>query len=564
MLLYIRQEGLTKVPVFGSLLVVRGQLNAVPPPLNPGVFNYQEYLAVQGICCQAFITADQLGFAGTEAGFPIKMLAKDVRSWALTQIEKYVEGDQERAIVSSLVLGYRESLDNDLVQAYSTAGTMHVLAVSGLHVGILYLFLKFIFQTWRRNPKLKWLSFLGTLLVLWSYALVTGLSPSVMRAAWMFCMIDAAFLLKRKTSIYNTLALAAFGLLVLDPNMLWTVGFQLSFLAVLGIVYLQPRLSAWYVGDNKIVRKIWDLLAVSLAAQFATFPLGLYYFGQFPTYFFLTNLVVVPLVFFILALGFGMLLFSLFSSSIAAAAGWLLNGLVGFINRIVFTAEAFPYSRLTTHITELQLWLLASGLLLLLLFFHFRKLRQALAMFFFFGFLITSLLVRTYQQKEQRKLIVYQIPGYSILQLIEGRKEFFMADADLPSSQIRYQVQPNRASHGLLTGNNTDILQQDFHPAFESGAGYSLIVWRGLKIVKVDRELADLCPQNSPLKVDYILLTHNAVKDLATINCYFKGGTLLIDGSNQRFVEKKLKQQAEKLNLPYHLTSQKGAFELNL
>ena len=560
LMLYIRKDSLQYIPSFGDRLLVKMDPAEIPAPLNPNSFNYREYLATKGICCQAFVRPEQLYLLSHSPG-GVRALALEVRQWASFQIDQYLSGEQETGIANALVLGYRELLDDEITKAYSVAGAMHVLSVSGLHVGFIFFFLQLLFKPWRRNPWLKWLGFVLSLLVLWSYAFVTGLSPSVLRSVIMFSMVLFALQLKRRSGIYNTLALAAFIMLLYDPFMLWSVGFQLSFLAVFGIVYLQPRFAAWYQGNNKAVRWLWNLLAVSLAAQLITFPLGLYYFGQFPTYFFLTNLIVVPASGFVLGLGFLLLACSQVSTVLATGVGWLLEFIISLINKVVFTAEMLPYSSMETSLSELQLALLILFLLTMLLFLHHRKFFQATLAFMAGVVLLSAFMQEVYRHKNQKKLLLYHIPGYSALQLVEGRQEYLHFPDELSDQQRAYTLRPNRLMMGL---GGVRAAEKSFEPAIRKGAEYDLLAWEGLSIAYVHSSLQSPCHQLAPLQVDYLILSRNAVKDLERLSCRFSFERLLIDGSNQKYIQNRLQQQAETLNLPYYLTSEEGAFELNL
>ena len=560
MLLYIGKDSLVSPPGYGDRLLVKMKVSKVPEPLNPNGFDYKGYLETKGICCQAFIPSVNVRhIAEGEKGLVGHAIA--VREWASRQLTKHIDGEREEAIAHALLLGYRELLDEETNQAYATAGAMHVLAVSGLHVGVLYLFLNLLFRSWRRHPFARWAGFGLSVLLLWSYAFVSGLSPSVLRAVIMFTFVAFGVQLKWHSGIYNTLAIAAFLLLLYDPFMLWAVGFQLSFLAVFGIVYLQPRFAAWYTGDNWFLRRAWDLLAVSLAAQLATFPLGLYYFGQFPTYFFLTNLLVVPAASLMLGLGFFFLLSSLLSQPVAAVAGWLLEGVIIWVNKVVFVAEWLPFSAINISLTAMQLALLSFFLLAAILLMHSRQFVHGLLTAGLGLLLLVSCFFQLNQQKQRRKLLLYHMPGYSALQLIEGRKEYLHVPEALPGGQLSFILRPNRLAMGLASGK--EQARAGFRPAMEQIENYDLLIWRGLTLAYIHSPLPQPCLQQQPLRVNYIIVARNAVKDLHLLGCYFTAGKLLIDGSNQNYVQKRLQQEAETLNLPYHLTSEAGAFELN-
>lgn len=561
LMLYIRKDSLLTIPAKGDRLLVKMAPAEIPEPLNPNAFNYKAYMETLGICCQAFVTAADVQQVG-KAPVGLKGLALKVRQWATRQLAAHIGGEQEEAIANALLLGYRQLLDEEINQAYATAGVMHVLAVSGLHVGFLYLFLQLLFRPWRRHPWLKWVGFGLSLLVLWSYAFITGLSPSVLRAVSMFSFIAFAVQLKRHSGIYNALGMAAFVLLLYDPFMLRAVGFQLSFLAVFGIVYLQPRFSGLYGGNNRFVKKLVDLFTVSLAAQLATFPLGLYYFGKFPTYFFLTNLLIVPAASLMLGFGFLFLLSSLVSQTAAAGLGWLLGQLVHLVNKVVFAAERLPFSSITSSLTAAQLWLLMLFLLAVLLLFHDKKFYQSLLATALGVALLASLFYQAYEQKQQQRLVLYHMPGYSALQLADGRQEYLYSPSALPEQQLKFTVRPNRVALGLASGKELHA-PASFEPAVVHTASYNLFVWRGYSLAYVHAPLPEPCTQTAPVKLDFVVLAGNAVRDLGLLSCYFKADKLLIDGSNQIYVQKMLQQQAETLNLPYYLTSGAGAFELN-
>lgn len=564
LMLYIKNQEPGKEPALASILLIKARLNTVPDPLNPAVFNFKEYMSAKGINYQAFVDADMIRVLDGAGHNDLKAWSGIIRDQASATLEKYLPGRQEADIVKAMVLGVRESLDDEIMQAYATAGVMHVLAVSGLHVGFIYAFLNLLFRYWRRDGYGRWLSFACVLLVLWSYAFITGLSPSVIRAAFMFSMLDLGLKMKRKNSIFNTLAVAAFALLVYNPYNLRAVGFQLSFLAVGGIVYMAPKINAWYKGNSKYIDKVWGIMAVSIAAQIATFPLGLYYFGQFPTYFFITNLLVVPAAGFILLLGFVLLLLSLLSSTLALAVGFLLNGVMRMINGFVLFSEKLPYSKLQGAIGEFQLFLLFGGIFSILLLLRFKTFPWAVASSFSCVLFMGSLLYHSSSLKEQGKMAVYHIPGYSALHIIEGGDEFFMADEDLPEERFRFQVQPHRRALGLVSGRKENEVGTDFKAALLKESNYNLLVWRGISLVTVHAPLTFSLPARAPVKVDYLLITHNAVNDLKELRKYFKPGMLLIDGSNKQYLLKRLQQQAEELNLLCHITAEKGAFVLEI
>lgn len=308
----------TAAPQYGQVWLVRGHPDWSKPPLNPGEFDYRRYLEYQQVYHQQFLHPDQYRVLGMAPGSLLRALSYRAARVLDGVFRHYIHRPREYALASALVLGIKDDIDDETKQAYASTGTTHIMAVSGLQVGLLFGALTWLLKRLFGAARgFRWWSAGLGLAVIWSYAFVTGLSASVLRATVMFSFIIVARAWGRQSSIFNTLALAAFALLVYDPYLVADVGFQLSFLAVLSIVYLQPRIahlldaSAWFDNQRRpwqprpvqalwrggawAAAATWQATALSLAAQVATFPLGLYYFHQFPLSFLFSNLVAVPI-----------------------------------------------------------------------------------------------------------------------------------------------------------------------------------------------------------------------------------------------------------------------------
>ena len=354
---YVPLIDTTKI-VKGDLLLVYGVPNEVNGPANPGEFNYKNYLVYNRIHHQDYLGEDFV-IIGHKPSSLIVRISDRLRTYCAENIETYISDSDARAVILALSLGVKDELDNELVQAFSATGVMHVLAVSGLHVGIIYLLLFNVFRKLGLTKKrYRWLMAILSILLLWFYALLTGLSPSVLRAVTMFTFVALRRALFRKGNIYNTLAASAFVLLWFNPYLIMSVGFQLSYLAVFGIVYLQPKLYALWSTDVWILDRIWAISCVSIAAQLATGPLSVLYFHQFPTYFLVSNLFIIPAAFISLLGSLLMMLLSLIPIA-ARGVGWLLNEFVSLVNRLVFWVSQFPESTINgIHLDILQTWLM--------------------------------------------------------------------------------------------------------------------------------------------------------------------------------------------------------------
>jgi competence protein ComEC len=296
LIVYVRRSTTAFPYQYGEVLTLPMQkVKPVSPPQNPDEFNYKRYLAFNNIYFQAYLEESEFFPAWINEGNQVRKWVYDVQQYFKAVLLKCIGSQNETGVAEALLYGYDDDIDTETVQAYSNTGTLHVLAVSGMHVGIIFMILGLFLRFMDKTRQLKIAKGIIILIALWLYSLLCGLSPSILRATVMFTFIIAADLLNVRSSVYNTLAASAFVLLCIDPNMLANVGFQLSYLAVIGIVFFQPYIYDWYTAPNRVMDEIWKITAVSLAAQLVTCPIGLLYFHQFPNCFLFSNLIIIPL-----------------------------------------------------------------------------------------------------------------------------------------------------------------------------------------------------------------------------------------------------------------------------
>lgn len=258
-----------------------------------GELDYPAYMKKKGFCAGAYVPAQDWKFLPEGKRFSLKVLADRLGTSCANVFERYVEEEESRALVSALILGRKDFMDADMKTQFASAGVAHILAVSGMHVGIIYAVLGFLLCWMKAGVFWPVLKECLLILFLWAYALLTGLSPSVVRAVLMFSLAAFGRCLSRKTSIWNLLFCSAFLMLCVKPSYISDVGFQLSYVAVASILWLMPvfqRISAWK-------SPVASLIFLSLSAQLGTAPLSVFYFHQFPNYFLLSNLLLTPLVF---------------------------------------------------------------------------------------------------------------------------------------------------------------------------------------------------------------------------------------------------------------------------
>ncbi len=309
--------------------------SSIKPPnqsVNPGQFNYAEYLESKGVFYMGF--ADSVVVDHLKGDRRFIHFIRQVQMDLVSVFERSLMGDREKEVASALILGFRQSLDKDLKASYADAGVVHILAVSGLHVGIIYLVLQYILLGWMPSRYKKNIGITLVLLFLWGYAAISGFSPSVLRATTMFSFIAIGKSIDRYNSIYNNLAASAIVLLLINPSILFEVGFQLSYAAVVGIaLFFKPIHDLW-IPKSKWLDKIWSIAVVSFCAQLMTFPLSVFYFHQFPNYFMVSNLCIIPLTGVTIYSGLIALLFS-WVPYLGEIIFWIPQGFIWTLNFIV-------------------------------------------------------------------------------------------------------------------------------------------------------------------------------------------------------------------------------------
>jgi competence protein ComEC len=530
----------------GDKLVVSTQFAAPKNKGNPEEFDYVSYLHRQGINATAYAKKGDWKKIGENTAFSVRRKASESRAYLLNVYKRYGIHNDEYGVLAALTLGYKNALSEELREGYSVAGGMHVLAVSGLHVGILYVILAFLFAPLSRWKNGKVLASLLVLTFLWGYAFITGLSASVVRASIMFSLINLAKLSRHKAQIFNTIFLSAFVMLLFNPNYLYDVGFQLSYSAVLGIVYFQPKFSRLFFFKNKLLRWSWELVCVSVAAQLVTFPFGLYYFHQFSTYFLLTNFLVIPAASVII---YGaIILFILSPISFAGnIVGFLLNYVLKALNTSVLFIESLPFSALHTWINEWQLFLLFLVILLMAVYVAIPKfftLQTALLSAILF---LLIALVNDFRSYTKQELIVWNINKATCISMKKNGECFVYSTDSARSMTVmeNYLLKNNvKAVHFL---DNNSPLYQD---------GFLSYQGKSIYIAITDSVFSKIT--NFPLEIDYVLIGGKIKAYPSRLYQIFSPKTIVFDADVPEWLIKKYK--VEKKTGQLYAIKQQGAF----
>jgi competence protein ComEC len=343
LLLYFRKDSLLPCPRYGQQIFFAKSLENIRNRDPPGRFDYVRYCALKNIHYQVFLNAGEYEVLAAKEGHVVTEFIFRIRQEVVAVIKANVAGRQEAGLALALLIGYKDDLDRELLQAYSNTGVVHVIAISGLHLGLIYALLNLACKPLQRSVAGRFISAAIVICGLWLFTLLAGAAPSVLRSAVMFTAIIAGGCLSKKTSLINNLAASAFILLCVDPYWLWDLGFILSYTALLSIALFNKPMYQLLVVKNKIIDAIWKLNAVTLAAQILTMPVIIYNFGQFPNLFLLTNFIAVPLSSVILMTEIALCCISHFQT-LAHWAGIAISAMIRLMNRSIVFTDRFSFS----------------------------------------------------------------------------------------------------------------------------------------------------------------------------------------------------------------------------
>src|SRR6186713_2491071 len=558
-ILYFKKDSSLSTLEYGSQLIITKPLQEIKNSGNPGGFNYKRYSLFQGITHHVYLKENEFEILPSTNKNFFQQFINTSRAKVLSILRKNIKGEKELGLAEALLIGYKDDLDKTLVQSYSNTGVVHVIAISGLHLGLIYWLLIILFKPLQKrklNPiAIGWLRPIFILTGLWLFSLLAGAQPSVLRSAVMFTCIVLGDSFSRKSSIYNTLALSAVLLLCINPYWIWDVGFQLSYAAVLSIVIFMQPIYHWFYIKNKTLDFIWKLNAVTIAAQILTVPIGIYHFHQFPLNFLLTNFLAVPLSSFILLDEILLCIIS-FIPPLAAFIGQFISWLIWIMNSYIERIEMLPFSLWDgLQISILQTILLsgvAVGLGSWLMEKNKPALKYALAALFGFAVLRT---VSFMQANNRQQLIVYNVPQKRAIDLINGRKYLFLGDSDLLADDFikNFHMKPSRILHRIEPAvNSENFWQQE-----------NLLICNNKKILAIN-ETKYFFPLENKVPVDLLLVSGNPKLYFTQLTKTFSVKQVVFDSSCPFWKTNLWKKDCDSLHIPYHDVSEKGAFVMSL
>lgn len=525
----------------GRKLLLSSHFKSIPVPLNPHQFNYSRFMANKGVLVQSNLRSGTFKELQTSKN-GLRAKAESWRNQIISSLKKNNFQKEELAIVQALLLGQKKDISAETYNNYAAAGAIHILAVSGLHVGIILLILNRIFSPLRRLKKGKFLRTFLVIIFLWGFALLAGLSPSVVRAVTMFSFLAVGMEINRSSSSLNSVFLSLMLLVLINPQWIFEVGFQLSYLAVLSILLLQPVLYRLVRPSTKAGKYVWGLLTTTMAAQAGVLPLSLFYFHQFPGLFFLSNLVILPFLGFILLFGITVIFLAL----LEILPGFLAEGfgaLIELLNQFVAWVakqESFLFQDVSFGLAEV--WVFYFCLLcivLLALSFSYRKLLMLLVS------LIIIQMVYIFQKYEDNsETVIFHKTQNTLI----GKTE---------NSGLKIYHNSNISPEELPLIKNY-MVGQDLETLIDAQLPNILAIKDGYLLIVDSTGVYPTTSKN----IDYLLLSNSPRINLERVLQHINPKAIVADGSNYRtYVDQWRKTSLEK-EIPFHATGEKGAFQI--
>ncbi|WP_410221418.1 ComEC/Rec2 family competence protein [Pedobacter sp.] len=542
---------------YGDELLIEPIYTPVEPAYNPAEFDFKAWLAARNIYQQVFINQNKIVKLPSNAANPLLKYAINLRQKQVDFYRKVIKNDEAFAVASTLILGYRANLSQETLSAYSKTGTIHALSVSGMHVGIIYIMINILLLRFSKNT--RWMIIIKlvlTITLIWYYALITGLSASVLRSAIMLSAVIFSKQLKRHINSYNVLAFTAFILLIFDPFLIWDVGFQLSFLAVLGLIALQLPIYRSLFFKNYFLDKIWATSAVSMSAQITTLPLSIYYFHQFPVYFIISNLFIVIPVILIMYIGLAMLIFKI------SWAAPIFEYIITFTNEGLKWIADLPFSGLTSiFIERWQVWALSLFIIFISIGLIQKKARPVIcALCLLLCFQIGDAHQKMLAEK-QRKIIFFTLRKNYAAAFINSKEAILVTDLNPLEKNYLFFVKPALEQYRVneikfinwKTDTATKYLIKSNHQ----------ITFYDKSLILIDSDFNHKKIKNE-IPFNYVWLHQNPKVDISTLHEQLKASTLLIDATNKDFKITEFENEAKKTNFRTHLLKRNDALLVSL
>ena len=554
-IIYFKKDSAIGNLKYGTQLITNKPLQPIKNAGNPGGFDYKRYSLFQNITHQVYLKGNDFALLPATKKSVWKQLIFSGREKVIFILKKFIPGEKEQGLAEALLIGYKDDLDKNLVESYSNTGVVHIIAISGMHLALIYWLLGLLTKPLQRKRSTKSLAAILVISGLWLFSLLAGGQASVLRSAVMFTCMVAGNCFSKRSSIYNSLAFSAFILLCYNPFWLWDVGFQLSYAAVLSIViFMQPIYHLFYI-KNKALDYAWKLNAVTIAAQLLTTPLSIYHFHQFPNFFLLTNFLAVPLSGIIL-LGEIFLCAVSFIPFIAKLTGKILSFFIGLMNSWIEAIEKLPFSLWDG--LQISIWqalalialVVAGGYWLL----EKKKAGLVAALFSLLAF-ISLRSISFWQANKQQKLIVYNVPKHQAIDVVLCNKYFFVGDSNLLADDFvrNFHLKPSRILQRIEPAYTLPGLQQ-----------HNKLLQVGSKRIVVIDSTVNFESSSPSIPIDLLIISKNPKLYLEKLFNTFSVKRVVCDGSVPPWKIGYWKKDCEARKIPFHNVSEQGAFVMTI
>jgi competence protein ComEC len=548
LLVYIQKDSSISNVEMGDEVLFQLNYKPVDEPKNPGEFDYKNYLKYKSIFQQQYIAVSSITIIHKHQALFIKRISDNIGKYVQSILRKYIPKKEQFALADGILLGHRADIDVDLYNAFAYTGILHILSVSGLHVGIIYgmllFFLSFIKD---KNKKIKIAKFVFIFIFIWMFTFVTGFSAACVRAAILFSLLNFGKLNKEHVSNLNLLAGAALIQLLMDPNNVFDIGFQLSYLAMLGLFIFYKPIYALYYHPNKIVDWTWQLWSASIAAQVFTVPLSIYYFGNFPTYFLFANIFAIPLSAVILWLSMALIPLS-FIPFLAKIIGWLDAFIISVFIQLTYFFSDLPFGKLfNLYISKWQLLLLFTAVLCLSLYIIVRKNKLLIACLSLFLVTIFISYYYSIQQLKKDEMILYSVQKNIVLAVNKKNQQYLFSKDSLSEKAFSFSIKNSYRAYRI------DEHQQYLLNDSSNQKIYS----KNNLVVANNKSFYFLTHDNTrktfdkKLQIDYLVLSDNCYLNIESVQANFDYKQLVISSDNNYYHQKIYKKLLEENKMQY-------------
>ncbi|PCJ62799.1 MAG: hypothetical protein COA58_16695 [Bacteroidetes bacterium] len=506
---YFEKDSLSLGLNYGDYLCIQNTLKPIEEAKNPHQFDFKKFYNNKNIYHQGYFRSGSWVFTGAHKSSTLFSLSYYLQDQLRRLFNRYFKDESVKGVAQAIVFGYREDLDEDWMRAFSKTGTIHVLAVSGLHIGIIYILLSSLIGLGRSRGKWLIVKSIVVIVSLFIYCLVTGFAPSVSRAALMFGIVICGNAWNRNSNIYNTLTFAAFVLLVFNPLNLYNVGFQFSFLAVIGIVFYKDYFSSFWPQSSWLGNKVISLLSVSVAAQITTFPIGLYYFHQYPNLFMFSNLIVIPFITVILYSGIFFIAVGFWSDWLAQFLSKIISIYIQFISSIVHYIQDIPFAFFeNVHITFSQM-LLIYALIVAVTFTVLQKWRKGFVLVIV---LSISFLVSDYvfeRSLYRTEVVCFDVRNETLIGFRQNKQIVFLASKGIyesESKKLEFIVNPYLINERLTDNYSVfplDCINQKMSMGFLTFLDNGTIWFNNKSYMILDKTHSYI---NNEIKGDFLII----------------------------------------------------------